>query len=227
VVIGGDGSLNGALALRDLGISVVGVPASIDNDISLTEMAIGVDTALNTILEALDKIKDTASAHQRTFLIEVMGRRHGYLALMAGVAGGAEMIVLPNQTVDPAAVGRAVKTAFVRGKPHFIVVVAEGAKSEEDESAAAKFAHYIYDAGFEPRITVLGHIQRGGSPTAFDRLLGARFGAAAVDMLISGDSGKMTALQADQIAAVDIAEVLNTPPQLRPDILALADPLSL
>ncbi len=227
VVVGGDGSLNGAMVLQRLGMPVIGVPASIDNDIALTEMAIGVDTALNTILDSMDKIKDTASAHQRAFLIEVMGRRHGYLALMAGVAGGAEMVILPNQCVDLQAMAREVKSAFLRGKPHFIIVVAEGACMKENESGVTSIARAISEAGVDPRITVLGHVQRGGSPTAFDRLIGTRFGAAAVRMLLAGESGKMTALQADHIVAVDIAEALSTPPILRSDIMDLSEPLSM
>lgn len=227
VVIGGDGSLHGAQALHHRGFPVIGVPASIDNDIALTEMAIGVDTSLNTILDAMDKIKDTASAHQRAFLIEVMGRRHGYLALMAGVAGGAELILLPNSKVDPQAIARNVKGAFLRGKPHFIIVVAEGARTECGNTITNDVCSVIEDAGYDARVTVLGHVQRGGAPTAFDRLLGTRFGAGAVEMLFSGVTGKMAALQADQIVPVDIDEMLDTAPQLRGDILRLAEPLSM
>lgn len=227
VVIGGDGSLNGAMALHKLGVPVIGVPASIDNDIALTEMAIGVDTSLNTILEAMDKIKDTASAHQRAFLIEVMGRRHGYLALMAGVAGGAEMVILPNMPIDTDAIAKRIKSAFLRGKPHFIIVVAEGAQVEGSCGAAAGIGAMIEADGVEPRVTVLGHVQRGGSPTAFDRLLGTRFGAAAVERLLAGESGKMTALVSDEIVTVDLAEVLSTPAKLRDDILCLSGPLSM
>ncbi len=227
VVIGGDGSLHGAQALHERGVPVVGVPASIDNDIGLTEMAIGVDTALNTILDAMDKIKDTASAHQRAFLIEVMGRRHGYLALMAGVAGGAETIILPNTEVDLDAIGRDVRSAFLRGKPHYIMIVAEGARIKTGEPVTETIARAITDVGHEPRITVLGHVQRGGSPSAFDRLLGTRFGSAAAERLIAGESGAMTCLQADRIVTCDIKEALNTPPHLREDILQLVKPLSL
>jgi 6-phosphofructokinase 1 len=227
IVVGGDGSLNGAMALDKLGVPVVGVPASIDNDIGLTEMSIGVDTALNTILDSMDKIKDTASAHGRAFLIEVMGRRHGYLALMAGVAGGAEMVILPNQPLDLSAVAQEVKRAFLRGKPHFIIIVAEGAKMNEGETAVTTISRAICEAGIDPRVTVLGHVQRGGSPTAFDRLLGTRFGAAAVRMLLAGETGKMTALQSDHIVSVGISEALSTPAHLRQDILEIAAPLSM
>lgn len=226
VVIGGEGSLTGARTLHEYGIPVVGVPASIDNDIGCTEMSIGVDTALNTILDAVDKIKDTASAHQRTFIIEVMGRSHGYLALMAGVAGGAEFIILPNTEIDLAMISKEVRTAFLRGKPHFIIIVAEGARMAGVESVTSEIAHSVKDAGFDPRITVLGHVQRGGSPTAFDRLLGTRFGATAVDILLSGESGAMTCLHADRILTVSIDEALKTPAYLREDIMALAQPLA-
>ncbi|MEN6372252.1 MAG: 6-phosphofructokinase [Armatimonadota bacterium] len=226
VVIGGDGSLHGARTLHELGIPTIGVPASIDNDIAFTEMAIGVDTALNTILDAVDKIKDTASAHQRAFIIEVMGRRHGYLALMSGVAGGAELIILPNTEIDPVYISREVKTAALRGKPHFIIIVAEGAEMEGEERVTAKIAHVVQDAGFDPRVTVLGHVQRGGSPTAFDRLLGTRFGARAVENLLAGESGTMACLHADHIITKPLEEVLSTPVQLREDILALVQPLA-
>ena len=227
VVIGGDGSLHGALALHQQGMPVIGVPASIDNDIGCTEMAIGVDTALNTILDAVDKIKDTASAHQRAFLIEVMGRRHGYLALMSGIVGGAELVILPNTKIDPPAIAREVRSAFLRGKPHFIIIVAEGAEMEGGESVTTMICRTIAEGGYDPRVTVLGHVQRGGSPSAFDRLLGTRFGGGAVERLLAGESGKMTALQADRIVTVDLETALQTPPQLEEDILRLAGPLAM
>ncbi len=227
VVIGGDGSLRGAKTLHELGVPTIGVPASIDNDVPLTEMAIGVDTALNTILDAVDKIKDTASAHQRAFVIEVMGRKHGYLALMAGVAGGAEQIILPNTKVDIAAISKCVKSAFLRGKPHYIVMVAEGACMDCETPVREVISKAIRDAGYDPRITVLGHVQRGGSPTAFDRLLGTRFGAAAVSQLMRGVSGKMMCLHSDRIEHRELEEVMNSPVELRKDILQLVEPLAM
>ncbi len=225
VVIGGDGSLNGALALHRLGFPVVGVPASIDNDIAGTEMAIGVDTALNTILEAMDKIKDTASAHQRAFIIEVMGRRHGYLALMAGLAGGAELIVLPGTCIDKQALIRDVKSAFMRGKPHYIIVAAEGASTPE-KGISQLLSEYICESGHEARFTVLGHVQRGGSPSCYDRVLGTRLGAAAVDLLMEGKSGVMVGIQTGKMCATPLEEVLSTQPALSEETLKLAEPLA-
>lgn len=225
VVIGGDGSLGGALALHKLGFPVIGVPASIDNDIRGTEMAIGVDTALNTILDAMDKIKDTASAHQRAFIIEVMGRQHGYLALMAGIAGGAEMVVLPGTCIDKAAVINEVRSAFLRGKPHFIILAAEGASTPE-KSITQLLTEYVCEAGHDARSTVLGHVQRGGSPTCFDRLLGTRFGAAAVDSLMSGKTGVMVGLQQGEMTTIDLEAVLASHPDLSQEALRLAEPLA-
>lgn len=225
VVVGGDGSLRGAKALTDLGFPVVGVPASIDNDITGTEMAIGVDTALNTILDAMDKIKDTASAHQRAFIIEVMGREHGYLALMGGVAGGAEMVVLPGTQIDGDAIVRNVKSAFLRGKPHFIIIAAEGASTPQ-KSITDLLSECIAESGHEPRATVLGHVQRGGSPTCFDRLLGTRFGAAAVDSLCAGETGVMVGLRNGRMVRVALDEVFAGTPELSKEMLRLAEPLS-
>ena len=225
VVIGGDGSLHGAKALCDQGFPVVGVPASIDNDIIGTDMAIGVDTALNTILDAMDKIKDTASAHQRAFIIEVMGREHGYLALMAGIAGGAELVILPGTCVDKDMIVREVKSAFLRGKPHFIIVAAEGASTPE-KGITQLLSEYICESGHDPRSTVLGHVQRGGRPTCFDRLLGTRFGAAAVDSLMAGNSGVMVGVRGEDIVSVDIDEVLSGHPALSEEALRLAAPLA-
>jgi len=226
VVIGGDGSLHGAVDLDAAGVKVIGVPASIDNDIGGTDMAIGVDTALNTILDAMDKIKDTATAHQRSFLIEVMGRRHGYLALNAGVAGGAEMIILPSQPIDLSAIEKEVNAAFKRGKPHFIVVVAEGAEID-GKTATYALADVIGKTEYGVRVTVLGHVQRGGSPSAYDRILGTRFGAAAVEMLLDGKTGLMTAMRGGEIVGMPISEAVSQPPRLHPDILRLAEPLSM
>lgn len=225
VVIGGDGSLHGALDLHKAGIPVVGVPASIDNDIAGTDMAIGVDTAMNTILEALDKLKDTASAHQRAFLVEVMGRRSGYLALAAGVAGGAEMVLVPERKFEMQEILAEMARARERGKPHFIVVVAEGASPNAAEIQSALVAQR--EPGFEVRLTVLGHVQRGGSPTAFDRLLATRLGTSAVNALNAGKSGVMIGVHGPDRLITPIEEVLKEARQPDADLLELENMISL
>ncbi len=206
VVIGGDGSLRGALKLHEQGIKVVGVPASIDNDIWGTNMAIGVDTSMNTIMEAVDKLRDTASSHGRAFLVETMGRGSGYLAVMTGIVTGAEMVLLPEAPVRLDEVANAIEDAYRRGKSHAIIIVAEGASFRTTELANMLDD---MDLGFQTRVTILGHIQRGGSPTAFDRLLAARLGHRAVEALINGESGHMVGLQGNAIALVPIHEVVN------------------
>ncbi|MBI4318683.1 MAG: 6-phosphofructokinase [Chloroflexi bacterium] len=207
VVIGGDGSLRGAHALYEIGFPVVGVPATIDNDIPGTQIAIGVDTALNTVIQAVDRIKDTATSHHRAFIIEVMGRNCGYLALMAGMASGAEMVLIPEVETPVETVVDELTRAYARGKLHFIVIAAEG---------AALKAHHLRDylgelegGTFEARLTILGHIQRGGSPSAFDRILATRLGAAAVEELRKGASGTMVAYAGGKIASVDIMKAIG------------------
>ena len=203
-VIGGDGSMRGAMALHRQGFPVVGIPASIDNDIWGTNMALGVDTALNTIVEAIDKLRDTASSHKRAFLVETMGRRCGYLALMGGVIGGAEMILIPEVDTPLEEVEATIGQAYARGKTHAIIIVAEGAKYN-----AGQVAQYLEEHAptMQTRVTILGHVQRGGRPTAFDRLLAARFGLAAVEALASGKTGVMTTLGGREIGLVPLEEV--------------------
>jgi len=214
IVIGGDGSLRGAQALSAQGIKVIGIPASIDNDIFGSDMSIGVDTALNTIMEAVDKLRDTASSHSRAFVIETMGRNSGYLAVMAGIVCGAEIVLMPevNSTVEE--VAHAVEDAYRRGKSHVIIIVAEGANIHATELAGLLDER---DVGFHTRVTILGHIQRGGHPTAFDRLLAARMGSKAVELLLSGASNVMVGLQGMDITTVQLAEVTS---QTRPAALA-------
>ncbi len=205
VVIGGDGSMRGAHALaQEEGIPVVGISASIDNDIWGTNMSIGVDTALNTILESVDRLRDTASSHQRAFLIETMGRDCGYLAVMAGIIGGAEMVLIPEVPVSLEEVAEAVEDAYRRGKTHCIIIVAEGASIRTTELARRLDE---MDVGFKTRVTILGHIQRGGSPTAFDRLLASRMGVRAVQALLEGQSDVMVGLQGREMVLVPLAEV--------------------
>ena len=226
VVIGGDGSLRGALALHRLGFPTVGVPASIDNDIYGTDLSIGVDTALNIALEAIDRIKETASSHNRAFLIQVMGRHSGYLALMSGLAGGAEMVLIPEVEVSPTQVIQELRQAYARGKPHFIVVVAEGAK--HDAAALAQYiAHSADGVGFETRLTVLGHVLRGGAPTTYDRLLASRLGAEAVAQLAGGASGIMVGLVKGQEVATDLETVTQQMRTIDPEVYQLAEVLAL
>ena len=206
VVIGGDGSMRGALALHRRGFAVVGVPASIDNDIWGTHMSIGVDTALNTIIDAIDRLRDTASSIGRAFLVETMGRDCGSLALIAGVIGGAEMVLIPERETSLEEVARAVMDAYERGKTHALIVIAEGAPYRTTEVAKFLESHPI---GFDVRITILGHIQRGGSPTAFDRLLATRMGVKAVEALLAGERGVMTALQGREIVTIPLEEVVQ------------------
>jgi 6-phosphofructokinase 1 len=204
VAIGGDGTMRGALALHRRGLPVIGVPASIDNDVYGTQIAIGVDTALNTIIQAIDKLRDTASSHRRAFVVETMGRHCGYLALMSGIICGAEMVLIPEREVSAEEVAAAVTDAYARGKTHAIVVVAEGSKlGANDLKAKLDPLH----AGFGLRVTILGHVQRGGAPTAYDRLIAARFGVAAVERLIAGESGVMVGLQGREIIASGLETV--------------------
>lgn len=205
VVVGGDGSLRGGMALQRLGIPVVGVPASIDNDIWGTNTSIGVDTALNVILDALDRLRDTATSHQRAFVIEVMGRNCGYLALMGSILGGAEIVITPERPVSMEEVAVALEDAYVRGKSHAIAVIAEGAPYKTTE--LVEYLDARTSIGFEIRLTILGHIQRGGSPTAFDRLLATRMGVKAVEMLHEGLSGVMVGLDGRDMVPVPLEEV--------------------
>lgn len=206
VVIGGDGSLRGAHELANEGIPVVGVPASIDNDIWGTHMAIGVDTAMNTIMEAVDKLRDTASSHGRTFIVETMGRGCGYLAVMAGIVCGAEMVLIPEVPVTMDEVVEALDSAYRREKTYLIVVVAEGASVRTTDLVKVLKEKRV---GFETRVTILGHIQRGGSPTAFDRMLAARMGTRAVEALIAGKTNVMTGLQGREIELVPLEDVIS------------------
>lgn len=223
IVIGGDGSLRGAMALEKLGVKVVGIPASIDNDIWGTNMSIGVDTSLNTILDALDRLRDTANSHNRGFIIEVMGRNCGYLALMGGILGGAEIIITPEAPPTMEEVALALEDAYVRGKSHAIAVIAEGAPYRTTE-----LADYLSQrkVGFEIRITILGHTQRGGSPTAFDRLLASRMGVAAVERLLAGESSVMVGLDGRDISTVSLADATTKPRQISPQYFKMAHTLS-
>jgi len=223
VVIGGDGSMHGVHALAELGFPVVGAPASIDNDITGTDMALGVDTALNTIMDSIDKLRDTASSHQRVFLVETMGRNCGYLALISGVIGGAELILIPERDMDMDTIVNEIEDAYDRGKTHAIIVAAEGASLKVND--VAKFLQ-DHEVGFEPRVTILGHVIRGGSPSAFDRMLGTRMGVRAVEGLINGKTDVMVGLQGNKIAYAPLEEVLAAPRQPNLDYYDMAEILA-
>lgn len=223
IVAGGDGSLHGAQMLEMKGFPVMGVPASIDNDIYGTDMCIGVDTALNTIVDAIDKIRDTASSHNRAFLIETMGRASGYLAIQAGIVSGAELVLIPESNIPPEEVAKTIEEAYKRGKTHAIIVVAEGYTPHTAELGAMIDA---MDIGFTTRVTILGHIQRGGSPTAFDRLLATRFGVKAVEFLAQGLSNVMVGLNGRDMVPVPIDDVINNTKKVSEEYLHMASILT-
>ena len=220
VVIGGNGSQSGALALSQMGLEVVGVASTIDNDLAGSEITIGVDTALNIALESIDRLKVTASSHRRAFLVEVMGRNCGYLALMAGIAGGAESVVIPEAEVEPEVIVADMQSAYARGKAHALVVVAEGARNNAMR-LAEHFEAHKKQLGFDMRVTTLGHVQRGGTPSAFDRLLATRLAAAAVDYLARGEHGRLVGLVKGEVRATPLAEIVGMPKTLDLDLLKL------
>jgi 6-phosphofructokinase 1 len=221
VVIGGNGSLSGALELHRLEFPTVGVPSTIDNDINGTDISIGVDTALNTILGAIDKIKDTASSHNRAFLIETMGRNSGYLALASGLAGGAEMVLCPEIETTLEQVAQTVEESYIRGKAHAIIVVAEGWKPGTDH-IANELRERKEELGFSVRVTRLGHVQRGGSPSAFDRILATRLGAEAVRQLVSGNSGHMIGWLNSDFHLTPLEEAVEYQKELDKDLYELS-----
>jgi 6-phosphofructokinase 1 len=208
VVIGGNGSQQGSHALSQAGLAVVGVASTIDNDLYGADISIGVDTALNVALSAVDKLKVTAASHRRASLIEIMGRDCGYLALMVGLAGGAEAIVIPEVEMTPEQVADEIREAHERGKSHALVVVAEGA-AHDAKALQAYLGPREAELGFDLRVTVLGHIQRGGTPTAFDRLLGTRLGAAAVTQLAAENAGVLVGWRNGRIETTPLDEVVS------------------
>ncbi|HZJ85295.1 MAG TPA: 6-phosphofructokinase [Syntrophomonadaceae bacterium] len=203
IIIGGNGSLAGGYEFSKLGINVIGIPASIDNDIVYTK-AIGFDTAVNTVLEAINRIRDTATSHGRIFIIEVMGHNCGELALAAGVAGGAESILIPEIEPDIEEVVNKINQGSERGKLHSIIIVAE------EVYPVSKLKDIIRDeTGQDVRVTILGHVQRGGTPTAHDRILASTFGKEAVDLIEHGVKNVMVASHADRLHAIPLAEVIH------------------
>src|SRR6056297_1624130 len=235
VVIGGDGSLKGVQKINaESDIKAVGIPGTIDNDLSCTDYTIGVDTAMNTILDAINKIRDTATSHERTFVIECMGCDSGYLALMTGLAGGAEYILVPEIDFTPQKVCDKITQGFDRGKLHSLILIAEGVKapfvdlSGYNGSPGMAMGDLIREkTGMETRVTILGHLQRGGSPTATDRIISSRMGAQAVDILIEGERNKMVNYKDNSIGVCEIKDAIKKTETINMDIYKLANILSM
>lgn len=223
VVIGGDGSFRGAMAFhQEYNLPVIGVPGTIDNDINGTDYSIGFDTAVNTVVDAINKIRDTATSHERTFIIEVMGRESGYIALTAGLAGGAETILIPEKPFSIDEICEKLNRGYRRGKLHSIIIVAEGAAS------GIEIGRLIKDkTGFDTKVTILGHLQRGGMPTAFDRILASSLGAKAVEMLMNGESEKMVGMISGQVVATDMEKAVAQRKEIAMDMYHLAGILSI
>lgn len=222
IVVGGDGSLRGAQALARRGVVTIGIPASIDNDLPFTQWSIGFDTAVNTALDAIDRIRDTATSHERTFVIEVMGHSCGWIALAAGLGGGAESILLPEEPFSLDAIIERLDRGRARGKRHSIIVVSEGTASATDVAQAVTSR-----TGMETRVTILGHVQRGGSPTAVDRLLASQMGARAVELLEAGAASRAIGVREGHLVDDDIEEALKKPRQFPHQLAALAAILSI
>jgi len=221
VIIGGDGSLRGAAALTRKNIPAIGIPGTIDNDIPFTDYSIGYDTALNTVVEAVNKIRDTATSHERTFVIEVMGRQAGHIALYSGIASGAESILVPEIPYSIDEICKRIVDGHKRSKSHSIIIVAEGAANAFEIGSKIKAK-----TGFETRVIVLGHIQRGGTPTAFDRILASQLASKAVDLLKNNIGGKMVGQVQNKIVVTDIEEILTTKKNLDMNSFELAKILS-
>jgi len=224
ITIGGDGTFRGATALAEAGnVKVIGIPGTIDNDVYGTDYTIGFDTAINTALDAIDKIRDTAGSLQRPFFVEVMGKSRGFIALEVGIAGGAENILIPEVETKIEQLSLDIRRSFKRGKKSSIVIVAEG----DDAGGAFSIAHQVWEKlRLEYRICVLGHVQRGGSPTARDRVLATKLGAAAVDALVKGMSGYMVGESKGEIAYTSLRETWERSKELDSDLLRLVKVLS-
>ncbi len=232
VVIGGDGSFRGAIELDKIGVPVIGIPGSIDNDIGCTDYSIGFDTAANTVVDAINKIRDTASSHERTYVIEVMGRHSGHIAVSAGLASGAEAVLIPEYKPDMEALCERVVDTQRRGKAHCIIIVAEGLFAETDnaiphEGSALKVGRIITETtGIETRITILGHLQRGGAPTVFDRTIATLMGAKAIELLISGESGMMVGYVNNKPSFCPLELAIQSRKPIDQELLALSDLLA-
>lgn len=221
IIIGGDGSFRGAYDLHKQGIQVVGIPATIDNDIAGTDYSIGFDTALNVIIGIISKIRDTASSHERIFVVEVMGRESGIIAVNTGIACGADYILIPEMEIDLVKIANDIKN-HREGKRHTLIIVSEGTCSAGDVASSIKLL-----AGHEVRVSVLGHIQRGGSPSAMDRILAAEFGKKAVDLLLEGESGCMVGIKSMKIETSKFKDIFKIKKGINEDLYKLAHILAL
>lgn len=218
VCIGGNGTQKTAAKLMESGVDVVSIPKTIDNDVWGTDVSFGFDSAVSIATEAIDRLHSTASSHQRVMVIEVMGHKAGWIALYSGMAGGGDIILLPEIPYDIHRIGDTIINRLRRGKPYSIVVVAEGIQTMDGKKAAQYIAEEIeYETGFETRETVLGYIQRGGSPTAYDRNLATRMGGHATDLIAQGLFGRMIALKGDRIDSVPLGEVAGRLKLVTPD----------
>lgn len=223
IIIGGNGSFKGALEFYErYKLPIIGVPGTIDNDVYGTDYTIGFDTAVNNVVDAINKVRDTATSHERTFIIEVMGRNCGAIALMAGLAGGAESIIIPEVPFDIDEICEKLMRGVRRGKLHSMIIVAEGAVSGMEIGGKIKEI-----TGADTKVTILGHIQRGGAPTAFDRILAARLGAKAVDLLMNGEAGKAVGIKKEEIVGYDLQEIFKNEKQINLEVLELANILSI
>jgi ATP-dependent phosphofructokinase / diphosphate-dependent phosphofructokinase len=246
IAIGGDDTMSVASKLHEMNAKVIGVPKTIDNDLSGTDFCFGFDTAVNIATEAIDRVHTTAEAHNRVMVVEVMGRDSGWIAIYSGIAGGADVILLPERPFDIEEVAEQLKRRHARGRYFSVVVAAEGARFKSDvdpahgapvvtEMAKDEFGHVRLGGignvlareierrtGFETRAVVLGHIQRGGSPTAFDRMLATRYGMGAIDMVHKGESGCMVALRGTEIISIPIAEAIGKTRLVGEDLIAVA-----
>ncbi len=240
IAIGGEDTLGVAAKLAKEGLRVVGVPKTIDNDLAMTDYTFGFDTAVNIAMEAIDRLHTTAESHHRIMVAEVMGRHAGWIATCAGIAGGADVILIPEEPIDLDAICALIKKRHARGKDFSIVVVAEGAQFKQEANVAIEtkldeFGHVRLGGighvlgnlieqrtGYETRVTVLGHLQRGGSPTAFDRILGTRFGIKAVELVLAGQFGSMVSLQGNKVLAVPIEQAIGSLKTVDPELYEIA-----
>lgn len=221
VVIGGDGSFTGGRLLSELGVAVVGIPGTIDNDLAYTQYTLGFDTALNTVLDAINKLRDTSSSHERISIIEVMGRNCGDIALYSGLAGGAESVIIPEKGFNFDELCKTILEGKQRGKLRNLILLAEGV------GGARELATDIEElTGIETRATVLGHVQRGGTPSAFDRVLASQMGAKAVEVLLEGKSSRVIGTKGGEIFDQDIIEALSMPRKFDEDLYNIAQLLS-